>query len=107
MEANSLTKKRRKYNSKIKTIRFYLKDYYDNKEFSILNYENNIATTQYNFLNDIYDQYDQDFKSNPQNYDYDINNKIRKCTIHIVHILESILIKYKKRIKEIDKELFE
>lgn len=107
MEANSLTKKRRKYNSKVNNIKYYLQDYYNNKEFSIICYPNNIATTQYNFLNDIYNHYDQDFKSNPQKYDYDINIKNRKCTLHVVHVLESVLIKYKKRIKEIDKELFE
>ena len=106
MEANSLTKKRRKYNSKINTVKYYLQDYYSNKEFSILNYDNNIATTHYAFLNDIYNHYDEDFKSNPQKYDYDINIKNKKRTIHVVHILESILIKYKKRINEIDKELF-
>lgn len=102
----SLTSKRRKYNQKINFVKYFLNDYYTNKEFSFLNYPNNIATTYYHFLNDIYQSYDDDFKQNPHKYNNDNNTKISKCTIHIVHVLESILVKYKKRIKEIDKQLY-
>lgn len=106
MNTISLTSKRRKYNNKINIIKSFLNDYYTNKEFSFLNYPNNIATTYYHFLNDIYESYENDFFYNPKKYDYNNNAKISKCTIHIVHILESILVKYKKRIKEIDKQLY-
>lgn len=102
----SLNSKRRKYNKNINFLKSILNDYYNNKGYSVIEYPNNIATTVYHFLNDIYNFYDADFKENPQKYDNDINIKQSKCTVHILHVLESILIKYKSRIKEIDKELY-
>lgn len=90
MDAKSLMAKRRKYNHKIKNIRYYLMNYYNCKQLSFLQFKSkrNFALSEYPFLSKYY-----------QSNSPEIAAKIA------VKILENILVKCKQRIKELDKAI--
>lgn len=114
MEAKSLTKKRRKYNDKINTIKKHLNDYYECKYLSELRnydidsvyYVENKVIQDYPFIKKIYNHYYDLFILKPHLF----NNNASYLNAHIAKMivkrLEYMLINYKHRIKEIDRHLY-
>lgn len=106
MEAKSLTKKRRKYNEKIKQVKTCLNEYYSNKELSDLLYKDNFTVACYPFLQKIYNSYYDMYEQNPALFNNNVDERDAHIAKKVIHRLEYMLRGYKKRVKEIDKLLY-